>query len=62
VVLTTPLERVTGEGGLLEGHRTRVPLPLADVAPGRCALQVHGRSPGDDRDQRATRSLIVRVK
>ena len=61
VVLTRPLERVPGESGLLEGHRMRVTLPLAGVAPGSYALQVHGRS-GDDRDRRATRSLIVRVK
>jgi len=61
VALSKPLERVPGESGLLEGHRMRVALPLADVAPGRYALQVHGRS-GNNRDQRATRSLIVRVK
>ena len=61
VVLTKPLERVPGESGLLEGHRMRVTLPLADVAPGSYALQVHGRS-GKDRNRRATRSLIVRVK
>ena len=61
VVLTKPLERVPGENGLLEGHRMGVALPLAEVAPGSYALQVHGRS-GDNRDQRASRSLIVRVK
>ena len=61
VVLTRPLERVPGESGLLEGHRMQVSLPLTGVAPGSYALQVHGRS-GEDRDRRATRSLIVRVK
>jgi hypothetical protein len=36
-------------------------LPLAGIEPGQHVLQVHGRS-GNDRDRRAIRSLIVRVK